>query len=120
MPDEAALPAGAEQDDGQHNALAGEGGARDPDPEHRHRRGEAHAALKRSLEVHAMQARQDCCEMLCAFKPCHSAVGYLYRGGYCLAFACMQVIFKIYNDADLQPLLTAVNEETQKEKDSEA
>ncbi|CAK0782505.1 protein with putative role during mitosis [Coccomyxa viridis] len=31
-----------------------------------------------------------------------------------------EVIFRIYNDTDLQPLLTAVNEETQKEKDSEA
>ena len=41
-------------------------------------------------------------------------------GVFCLAFPCMQVIFRISNDTDLQPLLTAVNEETQKEKDSEA
>ena len=33
---------------------------------------------------------------------------------------CMQVVYKVYNDDELQPLLAAVNEETQKEKDSEA
>ena len=101
------------------NAVAGEGGARDPDPKHRHRRGEAHAAFERA---HLMQAEQDCCEMQVHFQAmsqCH-AVGHLYRGVYCLAFACMQVIYRVYNNADLQPLLTAVNEETQKEKDSEA
>lgn len=34
--------------------------------------------------------------------------------------ALLQVVYKVYNDAELQPLLAAVNEETQKEKDSEA
>jgi hypothetical protein len=33
---------------------------------------------------------------------------------------CMQVVYKVYNDGELQPLLAAVNEETQKERDSEA
>jgi hypothetical protein len=30
------------------------------------------------------------------------------------------VVYKVYDEADLKPLLDAVNEETQKEKDSEA
>lgn len=34
--------------------------------------------------------------------------------------ALLQVVYKVYKDAELQPLLEAVNEETQKEKDSEA
>lgn len=31
-----------------------------------------------------------------------------------------QVVYRVYEDADLQPLLDAVNEETQKEKDAES
>lgn len=32
----------------------------------------------------------------------------------------VQVIYKVYDEADLKPLLDAVNEETQKEKESES
>lgn len=32
----------------------------------------------------------------------------------------MQVIYRVYDEPDLKPLLDAVNEETQKEKDSES
>ena len=45
---------------------------------------------------------------------CFSASAWLL---WCL---CAQVIYKVFDEADLKPLLDAVNEETQKEKASEA
>lgn len=36
------------------------------------------------------------------------------------SWSLLQVVYRVFEDADLQPLLDAVNEETQKEKESES
>lgn len=36
-----------------------------------------------------------------------------------LLFVCLQVLFHIYEDAELKPLLDAVNDEREKEKEKE-
>ena len=79
LPEEEALPAGAQQDDGQHDAVAREGGACNLDPEYRHRRGEAHAALTRTPCKPGRPAAECCAlsrhmAMLCCWEPPHGSL----------------------------------------------
>ena len=47
--------------------------------------------------------------------PCQCCFGHKHD----LIIACLQVLFHIYEDAELKPLLDAVNDEREKEKEKE-